>query len=241
MDVARFWLHSGEEMTRSGKKKGLSSETSYTYFDGDFDEKVNEKANAEQKVVVPLDTVDTEPAASDYRARTRGFFRRSSDRSKLKVKKQKKRPVALISMELKNGLHREFLVKEHEKGGFVWNKKRYVFDIQNRYYNIDSNLWCYDYHEDFTLPLKRQIPVNDIKKAIEASRGITEVEYSFNPSVLDRFIMSEIAQAIIRGASLGALFKLLVILVVIVMFIVAGDLILAVYSSGIIESFSGAT
>ena len=170
---------------------------------------------------------------SEYFKRIPSWIRR-----KLILRKAKKNSasIVLIRMEMNNGRHREFIVKEDiEKGGFMFNKGRYIFDLESKYFIVDSNIWAYDYHESFSLPVKRIIPVDDLKKGIELKNEAEEVDHSSNPKTLHRFILAEIAQGIMRGASLGALFKTLVIIVIIVLLVGLFDFGIDLYSSGLIQ------
>ena len=68
-------------------------------------------------------------------------------------------------MELTNGFHRTFSVKEKEEG-FIFKGKKYLFDDESKYYNIDAKLYAFDYHEGLVLPIRRKIPTTEIKKTI---------------------------------------------------------------------------
>lgn len=154
--------------------------------------------------------------------------------------------IVLVRIEMNNGTHREFLVKD-DASGFTFNGGRYVFDLDDRYWVVDSLTWAYDFHESLSISLKnivkpnpdlvklvddleqeskkgikKRIPVNDIKETIEQS-GVTEVENSLNPIVLERVIKSEIIQAILQGSALGRLFRVILILIIIILIVVAVD------------------
>lgn len=160
----------------------------------------------------------------------------------------------LIRMEMNNGTHREFLVKD-DASGFTFRGGRYAFDLENRYWVTDSLIWAYDFHESISISLKntlkpndkfmeyveklkqdskkgirRKIPINDLKETIEQS-GITQVENSINPIVLERVIKSEIIQAILQGSALGRLFRVLLIIVIIIVIIVSIDTVIDFISS----------
>lgn len=180
-----------------------------------------------------------------YEAKGRDFFAKKSGsfflnlldiRGKLNRRKKRKHPekVVLIRMEMNNGQFKEFCVVEDEKDGFKYKGKKYIFDLDARYYVIDSNIWAYDFHESLTLPVKRTIPVNRIKSLMEHS-DITEVENAINPVTLERFIKSEIAQGILQGASIGKLFKVMLIILFIIVFLSAIDFIVGLWDSGIIQ------
>lgn len=172
--------------------------------------------------------------------------------------------VVLIRFQLNNGRHREFLVKSNEDG-FFYRGEKYIFDLENRYYVIDSNIWAYDFHEGFSLSVKnnlilnpelkkvfediekefkikkesrkgyqRKIPTDLIKEIIEESE-ITQIENAVNPKILERVSESQFVQMILQGATLGKLFKMLLILVIIMLIAVVADLVVDFISSGLID------
>lgn len=141
---------------------------------------------------------------------------------------------ALISMELLNGFHRLFIVKEKDEG-FQYRGKKYLFDNEAKYYIIDTKLWCYDFHENFTLPIKRKIPLTHIKKSIEHS-NISEVEYATNPSTLERFTISKIAEGIMKGQAIDEFMKQIRLLLIIAMVTAVIHLALFMFKSGMLQS-----
>ncbi len=140
----------------------------------------------------------------------------------------------LINMELLNGFHKLFLVVEKD-GGFNYRKKRYLFDNESKYYVIDAKLWCYDFHEDLTIPIKRKIPITEIKKAIELS-NLTEVENSVNPATIERFLKAKIAEGIMKGQQLDLVFKQLKLIGIIGMLSSVILLILFLFKTGMLQS-----
>ena len=94
--------------------------------------------------------------------------------------------VLLVNFELRNGNHRSFTIID-KQGEFRFLKCLYIIDQSLKYYNIDSKMWCLDYHQDYSLPVKRIIRVELIKKAIEDS-NIIEAEASTNPSLIDTYV-----------------------------------------------------
>lgn len=141
---------------------------------------------------------------------------------------------ALINMELLNGFHRLFIVKEEEEG-FRYRNKKYLFDNEAKYYIIDSKLWCYDYHENFVLPVKRKIPLTAIKKSLEHS-NISEVEYATNPSTLERFTISKIAEGIMKGQAIDEFMKQIRLILIIAMVTSVIHLALFMFKSGMLQS-----
>ncbi len=139
--------------------------------------------------------------------------------------------VVLINLELSNGFFKQFLVVEHE-GGFVWRKKKYIFDNESKYYILDSRIWAYDFHEEFTLPIKRKIPVASIKGSLEQS-GISEVEYATNPTTLERFMTAKIAEGIMRGQQLDVFLKQMRLIGIITMVAVLIHLLIFLQKTGV--------
>ena len=154
---------------------------------------------------------------------------------KRKLKKHPERSI-LIRMEMNNGRHREFIMHEDiEKSGFKYNKGRYIFDLDKKYYILDSNIWAYDFHESFSLAIERRIPVDELKHSMELADSITEVNHATNPKNLENFIISEIAQGIMKGAGLGVLFKMMLIIIIGIAIFILADFGIDIYDSGIIE------
>lgn len=173
----------------------------------------------------------------DFFAKKGSFFLNLIDiKGYLRRRLKKKYPdkAVLIRMEMNNGQYKEFVVKEDEKNGFKHGNKKYIFDLDAKYYVIDSNIWAYDYHESLCMPVQRRIPVNDIKETMEHS-NITEVENAVNPVTLERFIKSEIAQGILQGATIGKLFKVILILLIITMIVAGIDFIIDLMESGVLQ------
>jgi hypothetical protein len=113
-------------------------------------------------------------------------------------KKGRARKVLMVNMELKNGNHRSFIVYTSENG-FVYNKARYLFDNESSYYNVDFRFWCFDYHEDFTLPIKRIIPLKKITDQL--SVDYDEIENLVNPNTAEKFVTSEVAKAVMSAGA----------------------------------------
>lgn len=198
-----------------------------------------------------------------FKAKPFTYFTRrkwTSWRGYKEAKMLKKFPdkVVLIRMEMNNGTNREFLVLD-EATAFVFRGGRYVMNLEDRFWVVDSNIWAYDFHESISISvssklkpnpdllkyidqlkentkksIKNQIPANELKEIIEQS-GISEVESSISPIVLERLIKSEIVQAILQGSALGRLFRVLLILIIIIVIGVGIDLVIDFIDSGILE------
>ncbi len=142
--------------------------------------------------------------------------------------------LVLINMELNNGFHRLFTTTEKEDG-FQFRGKKFLFDDDSKYYNIDAKLYTFDYHESIVLPFKRKIPVNDVKKTIESTEGI-DIEYAINPSTLQRFMTAKIAEGVMKGTQLDAFMQKLQMFLIVTMVGVLVHLALFLYASGILQN-----
>jgi len=144
--------------------------------------------------------------------------------------------VLLIDFELTNGYHRFFTVLEKDEG-FIFRKKKYLFDNALKYYNLDAKMWMFKYHEDITVPVQQKIPVNIIKKTLESS-GISEVEYAINPSTLQRFITAKIAEGIMQGVGLSNWMKQIRLLVIVITAVVVIHFLLFMNASGMLKNLN---
>lgn len=142
----------------------------------------------------------------------------------------------LINMELVNGFHKLFIIIERD-GGFIFRGKKYIFDDDSKYYNMDAKLYVFDYHETITLPIKRVIPVTDIKKIIESTADI-DIEYAINPSTLQRFMTAKIAEGVMKGTLLDEFLRKLQMFIIVIMITVVVHFLLFVYASGILENIN---
>lgn len=173
----------------------------------------------------------------------------------------KKEKVVLVKMEMNNGRFREFLVLE-DAGSFIFNKNRYVFDLEQKYYIIDRDIWAYDFHESLSLPIRKKVvltedvdkflslveeksrkPIppkiesNEIRKLVENS-NLIDVESSLNPTTLKHFTDSEVIKQVLQGAMLGKIFKVMFVLIIIIGIVVLLMFFLDLYHSGIFEKIS---
>lgn len=144
--------------------------------------------------------------------------------------------VILINMELNNGFHRLFMVKEKDDG-FVFRHKKYLFDDESKYYNIDAKLYVFDFHESIVLPVKRKIPVTSIKKVLESTEGI-DIEYAINPSTLQRFMTAKIAEGVMKGTQMDEFMRKLQMFLIVTMIAVLVHFALFLYASGILQNIN---
>lgn len=168
--------------------------------------------------------------------KTIDYYKRRQRTIKEKVKewylrKYKKGHIIMINMELSSGNHRTFIVTEN-KEGFKYRQKKYLFDNQSKYYNSDFGYYAYDFHEELSLPIKRIVPINDIRTSLE-TLDVTEVEYAINPTTLERFETSKIAEGIMKGQKLDDFMKKVLVLLVIIVVVTLLHAILFMQKAGI--------
>jgi hypothetical protein len=142
----------------------------------------------------------------------------------------------LINMEMKNGNHRSF-VAHTSSSGFEYNKRRYLFDNESSYYNVDFGLWCFDYHEDMTIPVKRTIPVLEIKDSVTANNK--QIEHAINPATIEEFIVSEVAKGIMQGQAIGEFLRQARMLWIISLIVGVIDLLVLLWHSGVFDKIKG--
>jgi hypothetical protein len=140
----------------------------------------------------------------------------------------------LIEMELRNGMKTTFVVQDKE-GGFRFLGGKYTFDDALKVWHIPSQLFSFKFHQDFTLPIVQKIDMNEINKAISGS-NITDIEYMTNPSVLERFTVSKIAEGIMKGQQLDAFFRQIRLISIINLLISVILLIMFVFKTGMLKS-----
>ncbi len=194
-----------------------------------------------------------------YFKHVKGRWRRWRD-----LRKARKNPhlAVRISMELNNGRHREFLAIEDEKRGFIYNKGRYVFDPDKKYYIVDSNIWGYDYHEELPVPIKKDVVLSDeikdqiikindsirdnSKKPVKRTYNIelikellsqsmlTDIKDAFNPQVLQRYLKSNFIEGLINSGNLPKLIRVFLVIMIIVAFLSLLTFGIMLYDSGLI-------
>ena len=184
------------------------------------------------KVVVDNKTIEVEPKGFSIQKVT-GKFSINYWKEHFKEKYFSAK-IVLINIELVNGFHRSMVVIEND-GGFKFRDKKYIFDDDSKYYNMDAKLYCFDYHENLALPIKRKIPVTAIKKTIESTDDI-DIEYAINPSTLQRFMTAKIAEGVMKGTMLDEFLRKLQMFIIVIMVAVLVHLMLFLYASGILEN-----
>ena len=120
---------------------------------------------------------------------------------------------------------------------FTYAGGTYIIDENLKYYNRSAKSYCLNYHQDFSLPIKHEIPVTSIHKAIE-STGICEVENSTNPSALTKVLEAKLGEGIAKASQLPDFIKQMRMLVTIGAVSSVVHLVLFVIKSGMLKQIS---
>ena len=142
----------------------------------------------------------------------------------------------LVHMELRNGMHTQFVIML--KGNcFNYMDGIYVIDDKFKYYDVSSKLYCLDYHQDFSLPIKRKVDLNALRNAIQ-KEGITDVDTAINPVTLKNFIESAVIQKVMKGEEMDQIFRFLKLMTTLIFIGVVIILIVLLKTTGILESMN---
>jgi hypothetical protein len=120
----------------------------------------------------------------------------------------------MVNMELRNGMHTHFMVELKWKC-FDYEDGRYIIDDEYKYYDVDSKIYCLDYHQDCCLPLKRRFQMNLVMDAITQS-GDIDTETSIDPKSLKIFMESDIIQKVMQGAEMEQWTKFVKIMLIVI-------------------------
>ena len=140
----------------------------------------------------------------------------------------------LIRMELRTGMHDEFMITSNTDS-FKYLGSTYILDGEQKYFVASSKCYAMDYHQDFSLPIKRKIPVEDIKKTIQAMR-IVDVENATNPATLKAFIESKVIQQVMKGQQMDEIFKKIMLWLIVSALASLIHLILYMVKSGMLNN-----
>lgn len=143
-------------------------------------------------------------------------------------------PVIAVNMELRDGMHTTFTIPLTEVR-FEWSGGSYVVDDSLKYYHRGMRLYCLDYHQDFTIPIKRKYPINTIQKTVEMV-GSIKVEHATNPMILERFIISKIAEGIMKGQAIDEYLKSLKMMLLIITIVTVLTFLIILGTSGILAN-----
>lgn len=156
----------------------------------------------------------------------------NSIKNRLKEKFLKKRTF-LINMELRNGKHTTFLITTKNQY-FKYMGSIYVIDTELMYDNINAKHYSLDYHQDFALPIKREIKFKEVQEAIEASE-LYDVESSTNPSALAKILEANMGEGVAKASSIPDFIKQMKLLLIIGTISSVAMLIIFVFKTGMLS------
>ncbi len=215
-------------VTKKKQKQRLTDSKEYKKLTDNLEKEKLKEMKVKPKKEIKDDEVDSYDPLKSMSKRTFGYWKTWY------LNKYHPGTIILINMELTNGLHRSFVVREKEEG-FIFRGKKYLFDNELKYYNIDARLYAFNYHEGLVLPVRMKIPVTQIKKTLESTEEI-DVEYAINPSTLQRFMTAKIAEGIMKGTQLDAFMRKLQMFLIVTMIAVLVHLALFLYGSGMLQN-----
>ena len=111
----------------------------------------------------------------------------------------------LINMELRSGKHVTMVVSGKQPT-FDFQGGLYMIHESAKYYNASVGMYCLDYHQDIDLPLKKEVPVDEIKKMVEMVNG-ADMILGIDPYVIKQYQKSEYVKNILSGHEMSSFFR----------------------------------
>jgi hypothetical protein len=180
-------------------------------------------------------------AKKDTKRKDRDYFKQLSWSNLTHVKqkvmdKVKPEKSLLIRMELMTGNHVEFMISLFEDR-FVYQGRTYIIDETCKYYVASSKCYALDYHQDYSLPVKRHINANKIKDMIRKG-GLVEVEEATNPKLLSTFQKSTVMEMMMKAQSQEDFYKQMKLIGILITFIVAAHFLLYLNETGALSNLN---
>ena len=149
------------------------------------------------------------------------------------IRQFRRQEMVLINIEFLNGdFGSLFVVAQND--GFRIGKGLYLFDDSLKYYNFTLKIWCYDFHEGFTLPIRRKFDIKSLNDAI--SQQEYEIELSTNPTTLQVFEESQMAKWMMKAQELLEQLKTFKMWMLITMVICILTFIIVLKGSGMLNN-----
>lgn len=157
---------------------------------------------------------------------------------KKSLKERLFKSVALIvRMELNNGNYRTFLQVIERDQSFKYNKRRYVFDSEKRYFDLDLQMYCINYHEALSVPIRQHIPVTKIKDTMKDMES--EIYNALDPLTLENLMESKIAEGMMKGQAIDDYLRKYGTLILFILVAVVTHLLLFMWKSGMFDQIGG--
>jgi hypothetical protein len=143
----------------------------------------------------------------------------------------------LINMELRNGKFSMFAISTNEEY-FIHLGHQYIIDDDLKYYIVEAKCYCLDYHQDLALPIRRKVPLNDIRNILEKG-GIIDIETAINPANLSRFQISNVIEKVLKGQEIDTMMRMLRLLTIISLLMSGVNLLILLNMSGVLKGLTG--
>jgi len=142
----------------------------------------------------------------------------------------------LINMQLRNGDHTQFVLNTKENF-FDYLGGQYILDETLKYYVISARKYCFDFHQDFCLPVRRHIDVKQLNETMEVS-GMNDCGASSNPSTLSQSVKANIAEGIMKAQEIDEFFKSIKFIVIVTCIASVLTFLLLLQTSGALKGLS---
>jgi len=146
-------------------------------------------------------------------------------------KEYKAKESILVLMLLRNGNFTMFTVTP-KQGRFTYLKGTYITDSDQSKHEFQSGMNLYFYHQDVDMPIAIDVDIHKLKSKIEAYAG--EVSLAVNPKSLERFIMSEVIERVMKGQELSDAIKFLRMMTILNTVMLAVITLIVLKTSGVL-------
>ena len=108
-------------------------------------------------------------------------------------------------MELNSGMHDEFMISLNSDH-FIYLKGKYYIDKEMMYYVSSAKTYAIDYHQSCSMPIKRELPLDELKGTIDAVDP-NFIIHSMNPQLLEKFAESSVMEKMMKAQEMDEVFK----------------------------------
>jgi len=143
-----------------------------------------------------------------------------------------------ITMLLRNGDKDQFYVFP-EAEQFYYQKGVYILDSSLAKFDIAANCNSLTYHQDFSVPINKDVDVNAMKKAGSDPR-FSDLDIAFNPYALEKFTESKVVEGMMKGAGLQEWMQRMFILQITLLIILIVFFLIYAQKSGMFSQIGGA-
>ena len=171
-----------------------------------------QKKKVEEAELLAISAKESSPKNIDVVSKKLGWTTFHSLKTRY-IRRFKSHKTIVCNFELLNGNHTTVMLPIDE-GKIVYKDGCYVVDDALKYYHMGIKEWCLDYHEGFSLPIKRKLPIDDINKAMQ-QLNTGNIAYATNPNTLRTFQVNDVVRSAIQAAGITEFFKQVRLLVIV--------------------------